>query len=335
MVQTKPLWAIRLISLFLSILLILPLLSCRPQNENNSKSIKLPTITILKLGDHRVINAVEKGIKMRLEHLFKPHSYKIVTVNANFDMGSLGEMARVAVTSDADVLISITTPASNAMIGANRGWKPLVFTFVTDPGQLGYKEPGSLNNTTGMSDEVDYSGTVELINMLLPNSKRVGYLLTRSESNARVIYNSFRPELEAAGFTVVTAELAAASDLRVAAATLVESVDFFLFGGDNTIANNIEVLFDVARTNGLPVIANDELSVEGGALAAISVDYQQMGERTAELAVLLLAGADPSLMPVEVLTADRLVVNLDTAADLAINVPEDLLRRSSRVIRGD
>lgn len=251
--------------------------------------------------------------------------------NGNFDLSTIGVLAKQMVASEADVLVSVTTPATGQLIGANRGLKPLIYTFVSEPEALGYKGPGSLPNTTGLSDRVNYKRSLDLIRALLPTAKKIGFLLTASEPNAVTIHREFLQIAPKYGFEIITATIGQATDIRTAAETLAPRVDLFLFGGDNTIASGFEALLIPANARKLPVFACDEESVTRGAIAAVSVDYKDMGKSTAEMCAAVLGDADPNRIPYKQYTASRLILNAKTARYLGLVFP-DAIKYSADLI---
>ncbi|NTV67127.1 MAG: ABC transporter substrate-binding protein [Chlorobaculum sp.] len=313
------------------ILTALSLTGCSKSN-NNSNSIKVKNIAVLKLGQHPVIDTVVKGFEERFENTFKD-KVKISVFSANFDGKTLSVLSKELVASDYSLLVGVTTPASGQLIGAARGIKPIVFTFASDLKALGYRDDNSLPNTTGLSDQVDYERTLLMMREFVPKAKRIGYIVTRSESNAVLIQKGFIKNSPQEGFEVISATIGNVSDIRKAAELLAQKVDVFLVGGDNTLASGLNALIDVARVHKIPVFANDESSVEKGAIAAYSVDYRQMGSRTADMCALILAGAKPEDVPVEIFHGTKLVINLQAAAETGVNVPIYFQKAAYRVIR--
>lgn len=317
----------RRVGILFSTVLLLGTPSCdRPDVEQQSREV-----AVLQLGSHPVIDQVVEGFRERMQEIFAAGTAPIRVFNANFDNQSLVTQARQAVLSDAAVLVGVTTPASVTLAGANRGSKPLVFTFVTDPRAMGYEGPGTLQNVTGLSDQVDFAGVLDLIAKLQPNAKRIGYLLTQSESNAQMIYEGFSRLARERGLEIRTAVLSGPGDVRTASETLAQTVDCFLFGGDNNVAGNLEALIDVATRHNKPVYANDTESVERGAVAAISVDYITMGRRTADVVALALAGAELDRLAPQVYTADQLVLNSSAAARHGIQIPADVRAMATHI----
>ncbi|MBG0775261.1 MAG: ABC transporter substrate-binding protein [Desulfovibrionaceae bacterium] len=280
-------------------------------------------VALLQLGKHEVIDQVIKGTIDRLNEIYH-ENINIKIYNANFDMSTLDMQAKQMVASEPDVLVSVTTPATQALMGANRGTLPMVFTFVSDPSKVGYTHSDVPKNVTGISDQVNYSGTIKLIEMLLPGVKNIGYLVTRSESNAVSIQKAFEQHAHQRGLTLHTHLITRPSDVRVAAELIAPKVECFLFGGDNTIASKINVLINVAEGHGLPVFACDQKSVEQGALAAYSVDYLEMGHRTGEIVGLVLSGSRPETLEVEQKVAKKLVINKRAAKKLMIKFSNEL-----------
>lgn len=315
--------------LIVIVLLSLSLTGCDRERSGMKASKK---IAVLQFGTHPVIDSVVSGFETRIKQV---HGDKVSVVkyNGNFDLNTVSVLSKQMVASDADILIGVTTPASGQLIGANRGMRPLVFTFVSEPKAIGYTGPKSLKNTTGLSDQVDYEKTLQLIKIVKPQAKTIGYLLTRSESNALAIYEGFKTAAPGAGLKIITATIGQASDIRTAAEMLAPKVDTFLFGGDNTVASAIDVLISTARGRNIPIFACDEQSVERGAVAAYSVDYRKMGEKTADISSQILSGGNPEEIPVEIFTGSRLVINENAAKAFRITIPVTLSSKADRIIK--
>jgi putative ABC transport system substrate-binding protein len=287
---------------------------------------------LLQLGTHDVIDEVVSGFGQRITELYGKRA-EVTINNSNFDMAVLPIAAKQLAASDADILVSVTTPASGPLASANRGIKPMVFTFVSEPADIGYTRTGSLRNTTGLSDQVDYDRVLDLIVAFVPNARRIGYLLTQSESNAQAVYMGFLHAAASKGLSIKTAVIGSSSDVRMATGVLIPDVDVFLVGGDNTVMSGIEALITAAHAQKKPVFGCDELSVVRGAVAAFSVDYHQMGRATADLAAAILGGADPNQIPVQFFKGAKLVINAKSAAILGLTLPSFALLAAQRVIR--
>ena len=104
---------------------------------------------------------------------------------------------------------------------------------------------------------------------------------------------------------------------------MVGKVDAVYIPTDNTISAGISTVTMVTNENNLPTVVGEVGMVEGGALASVSINYDELGYRAGEMAVQILTeGADPAEMPIEQMTADEcdLVYNQETADTLGIDV---------------
>ena len=68
------------------------------------------------------------------------------------------------------------------------------------------------------------------------------------------------------------------------------------------------------------------------ALASYGVSYQETGRLLAKYVQRVLAGTSPRNLPVEMLSKFGLAVNLKTARELGITIPQSVLFRSDTVI---
>ena len=300
--------------------LFLLLMGCgRGVNTEEAKGSQMLRVGLIKLGDHPVINEVVSGFNQRIKTLLGERVV-VKVADGKFDAATVADLASRIVAGNFDLIISVTTPATLATIGANRGSKEHIFTFVSDLDAIGYTGKGSLRNVCGLSDVVNYEKTLQLIKSVLPRCRKVGMIATKSEPNAVMIMEEFKQRAPKYDLRVVSAEISEVRDLHFAIKTLSAHVDAFLFGGDNTLAQVLSTIIEAAKQHSKPIFACDKLSVLQGAIAAYSVDYLRMGERTAEFALFLKAGVRPEDIDVERFVASRLVVNIDAARAFGVDV---------------
>ena len=73
--------------------------------------------------------------------------------------------------------------------------------------------------------------------------------------------------------------------------------------------------------------------VAAGGLLAYGADRPAMFRRTAGYVDRILKGADPAEMPVERPTTFDLVLNLKTARELGLTIPESVLKQATELIQ--
>ena len=73
--------------------------------------------------------------------------------------------------------------------------------------------------------------------------------------------------------------------------------------------------------------------VTRGALIGYGVSYYEVGRLSAKYVQRILAGTRPQNLPVESLSRVGLAVNLKTARELGITIPQAVLLRADEVIQ--
>ena len=75
--------------------------------------------------------------------------------------------------------------------------------------------------------------------------------------------------------------------------------------------------------------------VKDGAFATSGVDYEYLGQQTANMVVEVLSGADTATMPVRTMDETSIFINSDTAAALGIEIPESVLSKATDLAKVD
>jgi putative ABC transport system substrate-binding protein len=106
----------------------------------------------------------------------------------------------------------------------------------------------------------------------------------------------------------------------------------YVFGGPLMLANGKRIA-DFALKSRLPSIYNRKESVEAGGLMSYGADLADSYRRAATYVDKILKGAKPADLPVEQPTKFELVVNLKTAKQIGLTIPQKVLARADRVIQ--
>ena len=321
----------RLYAVVLGVIFAFQLASCSPPEKTSTQPHRKPVVRVIQLGNHAVIDRVVTAFDVRIRQLYGTN-VDLKYLNANFDSTAISVLSDQAVGANPDVIVGITTPVCMILRGANNGLYPFVFSFVSEPEDIGYFGAGSLPNVTGLSDRVEPRATLKLIRAAMPSAKNIGYILTKSDRSAATIHESFLKYAEEYGFQIRSVLVDGAEDVQKGSEMLAASSDLILFGGDNVIAGVIGVVIEAARNKKLPVFACDEQSVEKGAVMALSVPYEDMGSRTADYCGMIIGGAAPDKVPCEVFTGSRLVVNIKACQAVNLQPDNSILALAARVI---
>jgi putative ABC transport system substrate-binding protein len=90
---------------------------------------------------------------------------------------------------------------------------------------------------------------------------------------------------------------------------------------------------DFALKSRLPSVHTTSASVEAGGLMSYGADLADSHRRVAYYIDRILKGAKPADLPVEQPTKFELVINLKTAKQTGVTIPQSVLYRADKVIK--
>jgi putative ABC transport system substrate-binding protein len=94
-----------------------------------------------------------------------------------------------------------------------------------------------------------------------------------------------------------------------------------------------ERIAELAIKNRLPSVNEQSDYVDAGGLMSYSADQAASYKRAAIYVDKILKGAKPADLPVEQATEFELVINLKTATQIGLTIPQNVLARADRVIK--
>jgi len=217
---------------------------------------------------------------------------------------------------------------------------PIVMTGAgTDPVQAGLIEslarPGG--NVTGITNiGGDLSGKrLELFKEAVPKLARVGVLYDPAfPSGVRDAKEVLPVTARALGLTVRSFEVRAAGGLeKVFAALSKERLDGLFVSVGPQLRSNGKRIADFALKIRLPSVYTGRAGVDAGGLMSYGADQAESYRRVAYFVDRILKGAKPADLPVEQPMKFELVINLKTAKQIGLTIPQSLLYRADKVIR--
>lgn len=270
---------------------------------------RVPNILIVTYTSHDVLDAV---VGATVDWLVTdggiPRDH-IDVFNPNGRLADIQAYVRSKNSSTTDLIISVSTPASQAVLSARHPNIPVVYSFVSNPAALRLGQgKEAIPNVTGISNVLDYQQGFDLMNHIFPTADRIGVLYNPSESNSAYSFDQIRREAERRHKTILSRPFEKPTELQATAAAL-PPVDAIYVGGDNTLVANLSLVLSVANSRRVPVFASDEGSVKTGAVAAFSIDYSDFGRDTGRLAAQVLRTRDASRIAPITYRKGRCVVN--------------------------
>jgi putative ABC transport system substrate-binding protein len=256
---------------------------------------------------------------------------------ANGSMPTQQQIARRFVGSQPDLIISITTPTSQAMAAATKE-TPIVFVTVIDPVKAKlipqYQQPGG--NVTGVSDRPPIAQQLKLFRELVPNLKRLGFVYNPGLDSSQATLGWIKEQGEALGIEIVESAAPTTNEVIPAARKLVGRVDAIYIPNDTTVVAALESIVKIGQETQTPVFTGETRGVERGALASVGLNYTEVGRLGGHIAAEVLNGRKPgeidAVIAYEKLPKFVVVVNKGSAAAMGVKVPEPLLARADKVI---
>lgn len=294
------------------------------------------TIGISKIVSHPALDAVEKGIQDELADLgYSELQYDLQ--NANGDPNAAAQIAAKFKNDKVAVAVGIATPTAQALVGTLTRI-PVVFSAVTDPVSAGLVDSTDkgTNNVTGISDMTPVESQIRMLNSIVP-IKRLGTIYSSNEDNSIALANITKKVCAEMGIEYVEATVTNSSEVKQAAESIIGKVDGLYLSTDNTIFSALASVIDVANRNKVPVMSADPSSAEKSDIfAAYGFNYYMIGRATGLMIADILEGKETKDMPTVFLedpSSFDLIINLDIAKKIGIQVPEKIINEANVVIR--
>jgi putative ABC transport system substrate-binding protein len=214
---------------------------------------------------------------------------------------------------------------------------PIVFAVGQDPVKLGLIEslarPGG--NATGvnfLTNEL-VAKRLGLLRELVPTAIRVGVLVNPSDVISDRIVRDAQAAATAAGLELVAVNASTPREIDAALATVAQKRADALFVGPGTFFNARRIQLVVLAANyRIPSTYSVRAYAEAGGLMTYGTNQADMFRQVGSYAGRILKGAKPADLPVVQSTKFELVINLNTARALGLEIPPTLLARADEVI---
>ncbi|PRD81172.1 ABC transporter substrate-binding protein [Burkholderia multivorans] len=293
------------------------------------------TVKVLSIVDHPALDAIRDGVRAELKaEGYGDDKLKWEYQSAQGNTGTAAQIARKFVGDQPDVIVAIATPAAQAVVAATKS-VPVVYSGVTDPvaAQLVKGWGPSGTNVTGVSDKLPLDRQVALIKRVVPKAKTVGMVYNPGEANSVVVVKELKEILTKQGMTLKEAAAPRTVDIGPAAKSLIGKVDVIYTNTDNNVVSAYEALVKVANEAKIPLVAGDTDSVKRGGIAALGINYGDIGRQTGKVVARILKGEKPGAIASETSSNLELFVNTGAAAKQGVTLSPDLVKEAKTVIK--
>ena len=247
-----------------------------------------------------------------------------------------GELVRlkvdIIVVSGGGRMIRAATNATKTIpiVMAGRGIDPVEGGLVESLARPG----GNVTGLTLLSTKLG-GKRLELLKEAVPKVFRVAVLYDPAiPSSVNEVKEDLPVAVRALKLTLQPWEVRAADDVdRFFNATGKQLTDGLYVHGGGLMNANQKRIISFALKRRLPSMYVSRFFVDAGGLMSYAAEEAQSYRRVATYVDKILKGAKPADLPVEQPTEFEMVINLKTAKQIGVTIPQKLLARADRVIK--
>ena len=212
---------------------------------------------------------------------------------------------------------------------------PIIFGIGGDPVKFGlvtsFNRPGG--NVTGISFLTDelVPKRVGLLHELVPGAVRFALLVNPNTPNTETVIRDAQSAASAIGQQIEVLTASTNRDIDMAFASLMQKrADALLVAPGVLFSNRRVQLVTLAARDAVPAIYFDRLFAQVGGLMSYGANISDVMRQVGIYTGRVLKGEKPADMPVMQPTKFELVINVQTARTLGLDVPPQLLARLTR-----
>jgi putative ABC transport system substrate-binding protein len=235
-----------------------------------------------------------------------------------------------------DVLFAASPLAVVALHRETRSL-PIVYVQVSDPIKLGFvatlARPGG--NVTGFTTfEYSIVGKwLELIKDTAPRTTRVAVIFDPSNPAQALYVQAIEASTPSFGMQLTLSPVRDAAEVERAVDAFAEQPNGALLVTPNAVTLlQRDLIIALAARHHLPAVYPYRFFATAGGFMSYGIDLAETYRRAASYVDLILKGAKPGDLPVQLSAKFELVVNLKVAKALGLTIPEPFLQRADEVI---
>jgi putative tryptophan/tyrosine transport system substrate-binding protein len=324
----------------LSILFVVMLLAIAVVAEAQQPK-KVARIGYLSAQDPARASAASEEIRLALRKLGYIEGqniaieYRYAEGKSNRDPELAAELVRlkvdVIIAAGGDRLVLATKNATQTIpiVMAGTGSDPVETGLVESLARPG----GNVTGLTSLSRELG-GKRLELLKEAVPKLARVAVLYDPTAPGAFEVKEFLPAAARELGLTLRSWQVRDADGLdSVFVALNKERPDGFYVPSGRFMAANAKRIAGFALNNRLPSMHGNREAVDAGGLIYYGADLADSYRRVATYVDRILKGAKPGDLPVEQPTKFELIINLKTAKQIGVTIPQRVLARADRVIK--
>jgi putative ABC transport system substrate-binding protein len=328
-------------ALTISIIIILLAFSgCeRAEKTNKTKVLNKTYKVAILLPSDMYLPLSAAGLKEGMQELGyregKDIEYSIL--NADGDMAKLKALAREIVNSKPDVICPSTINAINAVRETKtdlpvvflESMYPVEFSVVKNLAVPGTNYTGVTNMTGPMSGK-----RLELLVKMVPGIKRVALIFNPDNTVSKLSMETTKEAAAKLDLQLDIYRVHKPEDVDKAIAGVEASrVDAFVLNPDFMVFSRLKKIVAMTRKKKIPTMGIDHTQTEQGILASYGGGLKEIAHQAARHVDRVLKGNSPAVIPIEPPRRYQLFINMKTAKEIGVVIPEEILRQAAGYYR--
>jgi len=257
--------------------------------------------------------------------------------DAEGDPEKLTAIMRELVETKVDLIVAACTPEAKAAQKAT-STIPVVVAATGDPVKSGlvasWARPGG--NITGVSASwLELSAKrMQVLNEVAPKAKRAGVLWNPIRGDNAIEVEVMQDAARQLGIELQSHQVRDRDEIDVTLDAMTKNgTQALTQAGDPVMYIYARHLVDFAAERRIPAVYDNRFFVDEGGLMSYGPNLPELHRRAADYVDKILKGAKPADLPFQQPSKFELVVNLNAAKALGIEIPKSLLLRADDVIR--
>jgi putative ABC transport system substrate-binding protein len=266
---------------------------------------------------------------------------KNVLIERRYAEGRLDRMPALVndlVQQKVDVIVAANNVGIHAAKEATKTI-PIVMISSVDPVAAGYvasfAHPGG--NITGLAwlNRDISAKRVEFLKELLPKMSRVGVIWDAGGPGPAIAFKEYTASAQAFKLELHSLEVRGPNpDLPGAfQAAKTARLDALIVVANPLMGQHAKQIFELATKNRLPSMTEEGRYVDAGGLMSYGAKLADLYRRAAEYVVEILKGAKPGDLQVKLPEKFEIFVNLKTAQQIGLVIPQHVLIQADKVIK--
>jgi putative ABC transport system substrate-binding protein len=260
----------------------------------------------------------------------------VVEYRSGEDRERLAELATELVRQKVDLMVAVGPAVPAAKMAT--GTVPIVFLFSGDPIEAGLIDslahPGrNMTGITWLAFEL-VGKRLEILREVVPKVSRVAVLASPAHPGEQRELRETQSTARALGITLQYNQVRGTADVQVAFDKIVkDNANALLIFPDPVTHAHRKQIAEFAAKRRLPSMFGRKEPVEDGGLISYGPKLEEVYRRIPVHVDKILKGAKPADLPTELPTKFEFVINLNTAKQIGLTIPPNVLARADKVIR--